>query len=276
MILPEESKRSRDWAQATAPRYWWHRLPGMDFVPPIYSDLAKEEWEIVRQWYEETDRSGEIGECAVPLVSLLQGLVLGNRVTRMVQLGTCSGYSALLLGFMLRRMGAERGLFSLDINPELCALTRRWLELAGLTNYVTVAEGDSLDQQSLAAAREFFANEPELILLDSSHEYLATLRELELWYPILQVGGIFLLHDVSRFAADFDLTRQGGVRRAFAEWRRAHPEAEAICLNAESQTMDLPRPLYKDACGLGLIHKPGIPSGQASPLPNQNSIEKPP
>jgi predicted O-methyltransferase YrrM len=99
----------------------------MDFVPPIYSDLAKEEWEIVWQWYEETDRSGEIGECAVPLVSLLQGLILGNRVSRMVQLGTCSGYSAILLGFMLRRMGAERGLFSLDINPELCALTRRWL-----------------------------------------------------------------------------------------------------------------------------------------------------
>jgi predicted O-methyltransferase YrrM len=260
MILPDESRRSRDWTQAIAPRYWWHRLPGMDFVPPIYSGLANEEWEIVRQWYEETDRSGQIGECAIPLVSFLQGLVLGNRVTRIVQLGTCSGYSALLLGFMLRRMGAERGLFTLDINPELCVLTRHWLELAGLTNYVTVAESDSLDRQSLAAVREFFPNEPELILLDSSHEYLATLRELELWYPILQVGGLFLLHDVSRFAADFDVTRQGGVRRAFDEWRRAHPEAEAICLNGESRTMDLPRPLYKDACGLGVIHKPGIPS----------------
>lgn len=260
MILPDESKRSGHWTQATAPRYWWHRLPGMDFVPSIYSDLTEEEWEVIRQWYQETDRSGQIGECAVPLVSLLQGLILGNRVTRIVQLGTCSGYSALLLGFMLRRMRAERGLFTLDINPELCALTRRWLDQAGLRNYVTVVEGDSLDSQSLAAARAFFPNEPELILLDSSHEYLATLRELDLWYPILQVGGLFLLHDVSRFAADFDVTQQGGVRRAFAEWRRAHPEAEAICLNGESRTMDLPRPLYKDACGLGLIHKPGIPS----------------
>ena len=260
MSPPDDPERSREWTKATAPRYWWHRLPGMDFVPPIYSDLADEEWEIMSEWYRETDRSGAIGECAVPLVSLLQGFVLGNRINRIVQLGTCSGYSALLLGFMLRRMRAERGLFTLDINPELCALTQRWLERAGLTNYVTVATGDSLDPRSLAAAREFFPNEPELILLDSSHEYLATVRELELWYPALQIGGLFLLHDVSRFAADFDVTRKGGVGRAFTEWRRKHPEAEAICLNGESRTMDLPRPVYKDACGLGLIHKPGIPA----------------
>ena len=63
----------------------------------------------------------------------------------------------------------------------------------------------------------------------------------------------------SIFAADFDVTGQGGVRRAFDEWRRKNPEAEAICLNGESRTMDLPRPLYKDACGLGIIHKRGSP-----------------
>jgi predicted O-methyltransferase YrrM len=260
MSSPDDPERSHCWTKATGPRYWWHRLPGMNFVPPIYSDLLEEEWEIVRRWYQETDRSGVIGECAVPLVSLLQGLVLGNRITRIVQLGTCSGYSALLLGFMLRRMQAVNGLFTLDINPELCALTQHWLERAGLTKYVTVREGDSLDPQSLAAAQTFFPDAPEVILLDSSHEYRATLRELELWYPALQIGGLFLLHDVSRFAADFDVTREGGVRRAFAEWRRNHPEAEAISLNGESRTMDPPRPLYKDACGLGLIHKPGIPA----------------
>ena len=113
----------------------------MDFVPPIYSDLTETEWEIIKTWYEETDRSGLIGECAVPLMSLLHGLVMGNRIARIVQLGTCSGYSSLLLGFMLRRMNAPRGLFTLDIDPELCALTRRWLERAGLTNFVTVGGG---------------------------------------------------------------------------------------------------------------------------------------
>ncbi len=260
MTLPNEPARSRRWTHDDGPRYWWHRLPGMDYVPPIYSDLAEEEWEIIRAWYEETDQSGIIGECAVPLVSLLQGLVLGNWITRIVQLGTCSGYSSLLLGFMLRRMQARRGLFTLDINPELCAMTERWLARAGLSDYVTVSLGNSLDQNSLTAARAHFSADFEMILLDSSHEYQATVAELDLWYPALAKGGLILLHDVSEFAANFDVTAGGGVRRALAEWRQKNPEAEAMSLNGESRTMALPRPPYKDACGVGIIHKPGTPT----------------
>jgi predicted O-methyltransferase YrrM len=260
MSVPNDEPRSRPWTQNEAPRYWWHRLPGMDFVPPIYSDLSAEEWAIVRAWYEETDANKLIGECAVPLISLLHGLVMGNRVTRIVQLGTCSGYSSLLLGFMLRRMKATKGLFTLDINPDLCALTRRWIERAGLTNFVAVVEGDSRDPAALAAARAHFPADPEMILLDSSHEYEATLTELELWYPALEAGGLFLLHDVSDFAAHFDVTGAGGVGRALREWREKNPQAETLCLNGESRSMDLPRPFYKDACGLGLIHKPGQPA----------------
>lgn len=259
MDQARQSGRSRRWTRDPAARFWWHRLPGMDFVPPIYSDLDDDEWTIVRTWYEETNRSGAIGECAVPLMSLLQGLVMGNGLTRIVQLGTCSGYSSLLLGFMLRRMDAERGLFTLDFDPALCAMTLGWLERARLTNFVTVKEGNSLDANSLAAAKEHFAAPPELILLDSSHEYRATIRELELWYPLLQSGGFLFLHDVSRFAAGFDVTKQGGVGRAFQEWRKRHPDAESLCLNGEVPSMELPRPPYKDACGLGVIHKPANP-----------------
>ncbi|MGZ5003280.1 MAG: hypothetical protein ACXWBM_08810, partial [Chthoniobacterales bacterium] len=69
-------------------------------------------------------------------------------------------------------------------------------------------------------------------------------------------GGLLVVHDVSRFAQGFDVTHDGGVRRAFMEWRAAHPECETFLLNANETSMDLPRPFYKDACGLGLIHKP--------------------
>jgi hypothetical protein len=61
---------------------------------------------------------------------------------------------------------------------------------------------------------------------------------------------------VSEFAAGFDVTQQGGVRRAFAEWRKKHPEVETLSLNNDSRSMEAKRPLYKDACGVGLIHKP--------------------
>ncbi len=231
----------------------------MDFVPPIYSDLSAVEWEIVQAWYQETDRSGVIGECAVPLISLLQGLIMGNRTSRIVQLGTCSGYSSILLGFMLRRMNAPGGFYTLEIEAGLCAFAQGWLERAGLTNFVTIVQANSLDPQSVSAARQHFSGAPEMVLLDSSHEYAATLQELDLWYGALEAGGLLLLHDVSRFADDFDITGQGGVGRALAEWRAKNPGVEAICLNRESRSMDLPRPLYKDACGLGIIHKPGVP-----------------
>ena len=254
--MSDRIERTRDWEGKSEPRYWWHRLPGMDFTPAIYSDLAEDEWEVVRAWYAETDQNGQIGECAVPLISFLQGIVLGNGIRRIVQLGTCSGYSALLLGFMLRRMGARCGLFTLDIGAELCSYTRDWLARSGLGEFVHAAQLHSLEPQAPQVAHQYLGGAPELVIIDSSHEYSATLRELEVWFDAVEPGGLMVLHDVSRFATDFDVTKEGGVHRAFAEWRRAHPGIESFCLNTEATSMDLPRPFYKDACGLGLIHKP--------------------
>ena len=180
---------------------------------------------------------------------------MGNRASRIVQLGTCAGYSALLLGWMLRRMKAEQGLFSLDLDPVSCEISRRWIARGGLQDFVEIAERNSLDPQSPLSAREYLGGDPELIIIDSSHEYQSTLAELDLWYGALAPGGLLVLHDVSSFAAEFDVTHHGGVGRAFTEWRKSHPEVETFCLNADARTMELPRPFYKDACGLGLIHK---------------------
>ncbi len=254
--MEDGTLRSREWTSNSSPRYWWHRLPGMDFVPPVYSDLAVEEWDIIRDWYAETDRSGLIGEAAVPLISTLHGFILGNRAARIVQLGTHAGYSTLLLGFALRRMNAQRGLFTLDIDAQMCSIARRWVERAGLQEFVRVAIGSSLDPGAVSSARDFVDGPPELVILDSSHEYRATLIELDLWYHALAAGGLLVVHDVSRFAQGFDLTGEGGVRRAFDEWRARNREAETFLLNGEAQSMDSPRAFYKDACGLGLIHKP--------------------
>ena len=105
---------------------------------------------------DETDRSGEIGECAVPLVSLLQGLVLGNRVTRMVQLGTCSVIQRFFSDSCFAGWERSESLFSLDINPELCA-PHPALAGAGWPNELCHRRRGRFarPQQSLAAARNF-------------------------------------------------------------------------------------------------------------------------
>jgi predicted O-methyltransferase YrrM len=157
---------------------------------------------------------------------------------------------------MLRRMNAAHGLFALDLDPAMCELSRRWIVRAGLADFVEIAEGSSLDDRSIGSARKYLEGDPEMVILDSSHEYRSTLAELDRWYAALAPGGLLLLHDVSEFAADFDVTRDGGVRRAFSEWRKAHPNVETISLNGDSRSMEGDRPLYKDACGVGMIHKP--------------------
>lgn len=258
--MPNEALRSRVWSDDPRPRYWWHRLPGHDYVPPVYAALSDAEWAVVRAWYEATDGSDAIGECAVPLISLLHGLIGGNRIARIVQLGTCVGYSALLLGFFLRKMGARHGLFTLDIGAEICAFAQSWLSRAELDDFVRVAQLDSRAPHALDEACAYLGGPPEMLIIDSSHEYGATLSELALWYPALAPGGIIVLHDVSRFAVDFDVTGEGGVRRAFEEWRKLHPAAETFLLNGEARVMEAPRGLYKDACGVALIHKPGLPA----------------
>jgi predicted O-methyltransferase YrrM len=218
--------------------------------------LADNEWEVMARWYDDTARNGSIGEINVPAMSMVQGLVMGSAVTRIVQLGHYYGYSALLIGFMLRAMGAGGQLFSVDIDPEATAFSQAWVDRAGLGGHVRLYLGDSAAESSLNAAIEALGDMPQLILLDSSHQYEHTLRELDLWVPRMEPGSVMLLHDTSVFAQTFDVAGAGGVQRAVDEWLPDHPEAEFLSLNRQvmpgSNAADL---VYKDGCGLGILQR---------------------
>lgn len=256
MTATDASHRSLAFSSASEPRLWWHRLPRSNYVPPIYASLTDQEWQLLEEWFEETSRQNLIGECVVPIMSLLHGLVMGSGIQRIVQLGTHAGYSALLLGFSLREMHAQHALFSFEIDERLCRFAREWLGRAGLNSVVQVELRSSLDPASPRLARDYLGGAPELVFLDSSHEYRQTLDELEAWYPALAPGGLIVLHDTSEFAASFDVTQQGGVRRALREWREAHPEIEVISLNRNVPAMETSGMVYQDFCGAGLIQKP--------------------
>jgi predicted O-methyltransferase YrrM len=256
MSAPEARSRSLSLSESNEPRFWWHRLPRSNYVPPIFASLSDEEWQLMEDWFAETTRQNLIGECVVPIMSLLHGLVMGSGIQRIVQLGTHAGYSSLLLGFYLRQMHARHGLFSFEIDEPLCLFAREWLERAGLEDVVSVELRSSLDPESPHLARRFVGGAPELVFLDSSHEYRQTLAEIEAWYPELAAGGLIVLHDTSEFAASFDVTAEGGVRRALNEWRESHPEVEVISLNHNVPAMETPGMVYQDFCGVGLIQKP--------------------
>lgn len=246
-------ERSIEFCGREHPRYWWHREGGRRFAPAVYSDLSDEEWEIVAAWFEETERQGGCGEMSVPMVSVLQGFVLGSGICSIVQLGHHKGYSTLLLGFMLRRMGAERGLVSIDVNERVTDYTRDWLERAGLERYVTLLVGDSAAPGMPAAAEAALGRAPRCVVIDSSHQYAHTVLELDLWWRALAPGGLLFLHDCSEHARQWDRTGEGGVRRALSEWLPRTPQAAAIMLDGDAAGESS---AYADPCGLCMVQKP--------------------
>lgn len=231
-------------------RFWWFSLPGNNYLPVVYQMLDDAEFSLLIDWFEETEQRQFIGECNIPAISTLIGFVAGSSMDALVQCGHYAGYSTLLLGFVLRKMGKKRGLFSVDIDPEITRFTEGWVRKANLMSYVNLRCGDSGDPQVAQEAAEYFGRDIKAVFIDSSHQYEHTLRELNLWFEKLVPGGLIFLHDVSDFAAQFDRTGFGGVHRAINEWRSG--KAESILINGIAAPMPT---AYYDGCGLGIIHK---------------------
>lgn len=248
--------RSLGFRQQGHNRFWWHRTQITDYVPIPYSFLSDSEWDLMRTWFDDTGvRYSNPGEANVPPLSLLIGLISGNAIHRIVQCGHFAGYSTLLLGFLLRQMGHKSSLYSIDIDQAVTAYTAGWVKRAGLDEYVHLEVSDSAQPELPARATRYFGGRtPQLVFIDSSHQYAHTIEELDLWYPPLPQGGLIALHDASRFAAAFDSTGQGGVFRAVSEWCAVNG-VPSLMLNSfvEGGTPgDYP---CLDGCGLAIIQK---------------------
>lgn len=235
-------------------RFWWHSHPERRFEPDIYSVLTEGERSLLVAWYDETERDGHVGEMAVPMASLVLGLLNGSGARRVVQLGHYVGYSTLLIGWMLRRMGAERGLFSVDLRPRFTAFTQGWVDRAGLEAFVGLHTSDSADPSCVDAARAFLGGAPSCVIVDSSHQYAHTLAELDLWFDVLEPGGLMLLHDAGAPAAAYDRSGEGGVPRALAEWLSRPGSPPAITLSGPAAYGECAP--YADPSGVCVIQKP--------------------
>lgn len=98
---------------------------------------------------------------------------------------------------------------------------------------------------------------PQLILLDSSHQYEHTLRELDLWVPAMDPQSIMLLHDTSAYARTWDQRGMGGVQQALDDWLPKHAkEVSFMSLNRRVGEPGVEPPfVYQDGCGLGILQK---------------------
>lgn len=240
-------------------RHWWHLHSRRPFLPDVYRLLSDEEWLLLCQWFEDTDRTFGPGECSVPAASLLTAVVNANEIDSVVQIGHYTGYSAILLGLAMKRMGGGR-LVSIDIDDVVTEYANVWIRRFGLEEIVSLIVRDSTSEDTVHDVISLLGSPPRMIFVDSSHEFSQTTRELQLWYPHLHPGGLMIFHDSSEFAQSWDPTRLGGVRGGINDWFHARRESpNMVNLNSDFHgrnqqgRADL---TYVDGCGLAIIQSP--------------------
>jgi predicted O-methyltransferase YrrM len=243
-----KDKLKREDDMFTPNRFWW--FAKNDYLPGIYAELSDEEFDVLVYFFEETEKSQLIGECNIPLMSEMLGFIDGSNLGKIVQLGHYAGWSSLMFGWKLRRMGKQKALFSMDVLPEVTDFANRMIEEAGLQEVVKLVVGNSCNMEIMMSARDYLGESPDMIFIDSSHQYLQTVEELHLWYPALKEGGLIFLHDTGQAAIGYDKTGQGGVRRAIEEWRQFRDGL--IMLNRTIPDGGLVR---QDICGATIIQK---------------------
>ena len=186
------------------------------------------------------------------MLSIIQGFIMGNNINNIVQFGHYMGFSTLLIGFMLRHMHYKKTFITIDIDKNASEYTQQWIDKANLEDYCYIITGDSADKTHVEFALSFFNGNPNFIIIDSSHQYEHTLKELTTWYPVLQESGLIILHDAGVFASNYN---SSGVLKALDEWKMKNSQADVAIINRTTHFGGTNN-VYLDACGLGIINKP--------------------
>ncbi|MBM3216498.1 O-methyltransferase [Candidatus Poribacteria bacterium] len=123
---------------------------------------------------------------------LLRLLAETSNAQHVVELGTSSGYSGIWFCLALRKTGGK--LTTYEIDPERIAVARGNFEKAGVSDRVTVVEGDAHEQVTKL-------KEPiDIIFLDADKEgYIDYLNKL---LPLVRPGGLVIAHNMNRSQAD--------------------------------------------------------------------------
>lgn len=241
-------------------RHWWFQKTKYKYLPPIFSFLDKNELILIENWYKDTNKKQLLGEANVPFMSFVQGLIMGNSIDKIIQIGHYAGFSTLLIGFMLKKMGIKHSFTSIDIDHFCCKYTSSWIKNADLSEFVQIVEGDSSDIKIVNKSLKTLKGKPKLIIIDSSHQYIHTRKELSIWPNKLEKLGLLLLHDVSVFASNFDKDKLGGVNKALVEFKKNNLNYQINLINGTFSNnrfwnVNSEKLSYLDGCGIGIIQK---------------------
>ncbi|HPP51498.1 MAG TPA: class I SAM-dependent methyltransferase [Thermoguttaceae bacterium] len=109
-----------------------------------------------------------------------------------VEIGTSNGVSAMWMGLALRKTGGK--LITHEIDPQTAAIARKNFERAGLSEIITVVEGDA--HKTITQLK----GPIDLVFIDADKEgYPDYLQKL---LPLVRPGGVICAHNVNARWAD--------------------------------------------------------------------------
>ena len=116
----------------------------------------------------------------------LRVMVAAGHATRVLEIGSANGYSAIWIGLGLRQTGGH--LTTIEFDPARAKAAAEHIRSAGLSDIVTVIPGDAFKEiPKLAGPFDF-------VFLDAwKRDYK---HFLDLMLPRLVPGGLFLAHNV--------------------------------------------------------------------------------
>ena len=141
-----------------------------------------------RAFVEEFNRIGL--NSAPGDAAMLRILVECSNAKRGVEVGTATGYGAILMGFGFERNNGQ--LITVDIDPQMVQVARENLKKVGLDDVVTVVEGDALE------VLPQLEGEFDFVYIDAvKRDYLKYFQALE---PKLVPGAVIVADNVIRSA----------------------------------------------------------------------------
>ena len=152
--------------------------------PAVSAELAAHRKQMIQD-FQRTGLNTTPGDAL-----FLRVVVESTRVTRGVEVGTATGYGAMLMGLAFERNGGH--LTTIDIDPKMVAAARQNIAAMQLKETVTVLEGDALEVIPRLEGQYDF------VFLDAvKSDYLKYFRAIE---PKLAPGSVIVADNVIRSA----------------------------------------------------------------------------
>jgi predicted O-methyltransferase YrrM len=123
---------------------------------------------------------------------LLRMLTESMNAKNVIEIGTSTGYSGIWFGMALQKTGGK--LTTYEIDAQRAATARANFKRAGMTNIITLVEGDAHDEVKK------IKDTIDILFLDADKEgYIDYLNKL---LPLVRPGGLVIAHNISPRMAD--------------------------------------------------------------------------